>query len=32
MENLARRTFVLVNARFSLHIQKRLFVYENVKI
>ena len=32
MENLARHTFVLVNARFSLHIQKRLSVYENVKI
>ena len=26
----ASYTFVLVNERFCLHIQKRLFVYENV--
>ena len=32
MENLASHAFVLVNARFSLHIQKRFFVYDNIQI
>ena len=28
MENLASHTFVLVNARFCLHIKKRFFIYD----
>ena len=32
MENLASRTFVLVNACFCLRIQKRFFVDDNVQI
>ena len=32
VENLAGHTFVLVNARFCLPIQKRFFVYDNVQI
>ena len=31
-KNLASHTFVLVNARFCLHIQKKFFVYDNVQI
>ena len=32
IKNLASHTFVFVNARFCLHIQKRWFVYEKVPI
>ena len=31
MENLASHTFVLVDARFCLHIKKRLFIHDKVK-
>ena len=31
-KTVASHTFVLVNARFCLHIQKRFLVYDNVQI
>ena len=32
MENLASHTFVLLNVRLCLHIQKRFFAYDNLQI